>query len=436
VPITPRVTFGTDGIRGRAGAFPLDPETAARLGRVVGAGGVQVVVARDTRESGPALAASVALGVAEAGGRAVDAGVLPTPGLSVLLARGWGALGVMVTASHNPPADNGLKVLGSDGGKLPDDVQAAVEEALAADRTDRPAPSGRGAASDRADEAFAAYLDALASHLPAGRWLEGRLLVADAAHGAAYRTLPQALARVGATVVPLACAPDGARINVGVGALHPAAAAALVRGTGADAGIVLDGDGDRAILVSATGHVLDGDALLYLLAAPPAVVGTVMTNAGVEEALARRGIALHRTPVGDRYVEACRARLGLAVGAEPSGHVCLADGLPTADGTLSALRVLAGGLDLDARLADCTPHPCCQRDVRVRDRRPLEDVPGLVQARASVLEALGPGGRLVLRYSGTEPVIRLLVEGPLSIRVEASAQALARFLQEALGSDP
>ncbi|MBN1337231.1 MAG: phosphoglucosamine mutase [Deltaproteobacteria bacterium] len=434
--MAPVVSFGTDGLRGRAGTFPIEADTAARLGRILGARLGTIVVARDTRVSGPALVAGVARGVAEAGGSGVDVGVLPTPGLSVLVALGWGRCGVMVTASHNPPDENGLKVLGPDGRKLSDEAQSSLEDALASDLAERSPPRGDRPLVDRARVARDAYLDALLGRIPDGRWLEGRRVVADAAHGAACHTLPEVLARLGATVEPLACEEDGTRINVGVGALHPKLAAAHVLETGADVGIALDGDGDRVALVTASGRVLEGDALLFLLAKPPAVVGTIMTNAGVESALARRGIALFRAPVGDRNVEAERMSRALTVGAEPSGHVCLADGLPTSDGALTALSVLAAGFDLDERMRGCPLYPRAQRAVRVQDRPPLEEVPGLAQARTRALAALGPGGRLILRYSGTEPVLRLLVEGRRATRVEAVAQAFTRFLEEAIGSDP
>jgi phosphoglucosamine mutase len=430
-----KLRFGTDGIRGRAGAFPIDPASAAALGRALGGGGRSVIVAADPRVSGPWIVAAVAAGVREAGGRAESVGILPTPALSVLLAAGWADQGVMVTASHNGPADNGLKVLGCDGRKLGEEAQDALEERLDVERRRCLAPPAEEAQpAPRAGCALETYHAALLSRLPAGPWLAGRRIVVDAGHGAASATAPAVLAALGAEVLPVNCDFDGAAINVGCGALHPSALTGAVRAEGAHAGIALDGDADRGVLVTATGRALDGDALLFLLAEPPAVVGTVMSGAGLEQGLAARGIALHRTAVGDRFVDEAVHDLGLAVGAEPSGHVCLRGGLPTADGMLSCLRALAGGLDLEARLADYRPWPRCQREVRAAARRPLEGATAMEEARARALERLGPGGRVLLRYSGTEPVLRILAEGREPSTVAAAAEDLAHAARAFLGS--
>ncbi len=430
-----RLSFGTDGIRGRAGLFPIDGATATLLGLQLGAGGARVVLARDTRPSGAQLCRALAVGVRAAGGEPVAVGVLPTAGLSLLLAHDWGERGVMVTASHNPAHDNGLKVLGADGRKLADDEQAALEEALNRALASPPAPLDADGALDEArhEEAVAFYLWRLLRALPRGRWLEGRHLVADAAQGAGCRTLPAALEALGARVTRLACDGDGQRINAGCGVMDPAALAAAVSQQGADGGVALDGDADRALLVSASGRLLDGDALLYLLAEAPAVVGTVMSNSGLALALRRRGIELYRTPVGDRFVDAALHERGLRVGGESSGHICLADGFPTADGALSALRVLAGGGDLDQRLADYQPFPRVQINVPVARRRPLKDLPQLVAAQREAEALLGEGGRSLLRYSGTEPLLRVMVEAQQQELADRVAQELVAAARSALG---
>ncbi len=424
-----RLEFGTDGIRGRAGRFPIDAPTAQALGRVLGRGGRRVLLARDSRSSGPALVEALAAGVQAAGGLAESLGLLPTPALSVALASGWGSRGVMVTASHNPAADNGLKVLGADGRKLADSQQDALEESLNRCLAEQPAPAELlrdQPLGPRVQAAMANYLQHLARALPPGRWLEGQAVVVDGAHGSGAHSAPALLARLGARVIPIHCSPDGERINLDCGALHTADLARAVLVEGADWGMALDGDADRGLMVSASGRVLDGDAMLYLLARPPAVVGTVMSGAGLEQALAARGIHLHRTAVGDRFVDAALHEHGLDVGAETSGHVCLADGLPTACGTLSCLRVLVGGPDLDARLADYRPWPRRQLNVAVRDRPPLDRQPAIVAAQDHALQLLGPGGRVLLRYSGTAPLLRILTAGREAARVEQAALDLAR----------
>ena len=418
--------FGTDGIRGRAGDFPITPATAWVIGRVVGALG-RVLLAADPRESSPWLVAAVAAGVRAAGGGAEYVGVLPTPALSELLAAGWGDCGVMVTASHNPAADNGLKVLGPDGRKLSDEPQAALEAALNLElaRGRAPAVLPTAEPAPRSADSRERYLTALRARLPAGAWLTGHRIAVDGAFGAGGPTAVALLASLGAEVVPMGCEPDGARINAACGALYPEALAARVLEVEASAGIALDGDADRGVLVMRDGRILDGDALLFLLARPPAAVGTIMSGAGLEEGLRARGIALIRTPVGDRFVDAAVHAQGLVAGAEPSGHVCLAGGLPTADGTLTCLTALAAGLDLQARLAGYAPWPRALLKVPVRRRLPLGH-PEIAAACAAAEADLGPGGRVLLRYSGTEPLLRVLTEGRDPVAVQRTAEVLAR----------
>jgi phosphoglucosamine mutase len=433
MPVT--TSFGTDGIRGPAGRFPIDAPTAWALGLVLGQQAPRVVLARDSRTSGPVLTAALAAGVEAAGSRAIPVGVVPTPALSVLLAAGWGDRGVMVTASHNPPQDNGLKVLGADGGKLGEGEQRQLQDALnQALAGVAPGPLPERVDEPRHDEARECYLERLRACLPSGRWLQGCRVVLDGSYGAGSVTGPAMLRALGAELVPMACEPDGERINTGCGAVHPEALAASVVREGAMLGVGLDGDADRGVLVSASGRVLDGDALLYLLATPPAVVGTIMSGGGLQEALSARGIELIRTPVGDRFVDAAVHEHGLTVGAETSGHVCLHDGLPTADGVLSCLRVLAEGTDLDRRLAAYRPWPRVQHNVAVTHRPPIQSIPALTEACAEVEAELGAGGRTLLRYSGTEPLLRVLVEGRDEDSVQRSADRLVQVVRDLMGA--
>ncbi len=398
--------FGTDGIRGRANV-DVTPELAMALGNaLVGALGPRIGVARDTRPSGPMLAAATIAGICAAGGEAVDLGVLPTPGLSALVPLLKLDGGVIVTASHNPAADNGLKAVDATGEKLDDVARKRIEAALDAPLV-HAEPGPVTTAPDAAERYVAAVLDAL----PRGRWLAGRTIVLDTANGASTGLAGRVLGALGARVIAVADG-DGA-INDGCGALHPANALDAVRAHGADAGIALDGDGDRGHVLLPDGRVLDGDAMLWLCAtstgAPEAwggtpVVGTVMSNGGLVAALAARGIRLVRAQVGDANVAAAMEETGAQLGGEPSGHVLFADGLPTADGLLTALRALhPDPRTVPDRLVGLVPHAQLNVAVRVP--------PDRIQATAPVASALREeGARVVVRASGTEPVVRLMVE--------------------------
>ncbi len=414
-------SFGTDGIRGR---WPdvLTPDAATRLGAALRGRYARVAVVRDTRASGAEVQAALLAGL---GDHALICGVLPTPGLSALLATGVAEAGVAITASHNPWQDNGLKVLGPGGRKLDPDDEAALAEAMA-----WAAPAGVPAFPLELADAESRYLAAVRAVLPPGTWLDGARIVFDGAHGAAWRVGPTLLRALGAEVVPVGCAPDGRNINEGVGAVHPELAAVLVHEAEADCGIVVDGDGDRVVLIDRTGDVLDGDAVLLLLAPPvgrasfPAdgVVGTVMSNVALEQALAERGLDFARAAVGDRNVAIEMAVRGWNLGGEPSGHVLLSDGLPTGDGLVTALRVLSGGLDLAERLGGWAPAPSASVSGRVAARPALE---GLLEVELALERARSRGAaRIVLRYSGTEPKLRVLVEAGTQDLADALAGAL------------
>ncbi len=415
--------FGTDGIRGRWGQLPMTAEIARGLGLALrkhyGAG--TLCIARDTRQSGEDIRDALVAGM---GGDVVDLGVLPTPALSALLADGAGVAGVAITASHNPWQDNGLKVLEGDGRKPSAEIQDRLEDELLGG-TFQLQPTLSFEQAPGLDRYARLFLD----KLPPSFRLDGVRVALDAAHGAAFESAPRILGALGARVDAIGVSPDGRNINEGLGAVHPEVLAERVKQTGAQVGICLDGDADRGILIDASGRVVDGDAVLLLLARPPGVVGTVMSNAALERALKGRGVGFVRTPVGDRHVASTMRREGWHVGGEPSGHVLLADGLPTGDGLLTCLRVLAGGLDLVERLKDWRPDPQVLINLSVPRKPPLQELPGLARAQQAALE--DGASRVLLRYSGTEPKLRVMVEATRAEVAQRLAERLAELvLQE------
>jgi phosphoglucosamine mutase len=363
------------------------------------------------------LEAAVIAGITAAGATAVRCGVLPTPGLSAVVAEEGFAGGVMITASHNPAHDNGLKVLDGAGRKPSASHRSALEALLAGPLVLVDAP---GDVMDFA-EAGDVWLAAVRRRLPGGAWLKGTRIVIDAANGAARGRAAQLVRNLGAEVVAIGEG-SGAQINEGCGAVHPALLSAAVREHAADAGIALDGDGDRVIVCDDAGRVLDGDALLWLLADGPVAVGTIMSNEGLARGLAARGTTLLRTPVGDAHVAAAMVASGARVGAETSGHVLFADGLPTGCGLLAGLRALAGGPHrLQARLEGYTP------TVQVHGKRPRQPLDVLSPTMAQLEDA---GCRVVARASGTEPIVRVMVEHADAARARAGLDRLLALLGE------
>lgn len=444
-----RQLFGTDGIRGKAGQYPLDRATAFGLGAALGqwakgqAATPKVLLGMDTRESGPWLARAVGTGLQAAGVEPVFAGILTTPGVAYLTKHGPFVAGVMISASHNPYEDNGLKVFDHSGYKLPDAVELELEgQILAARHEAQEADAELGLSSTLAAE----YIDFLASTIP--HRLDGLKLVVDCAHGAAYALAPELFRRLGATVVAVACAPDGRNINAGVGALHTEHVAAQVRQSGADLGIAFDGDADRAMFVSGQGRLLDGDAVLLLTARAldaagklpgKQVISTVMSNLGLEIALRRSGISMARTSVGDKYVLEEMRRTGAPLGGEQSGHVIFSDFATTGDGILTALRVLecmvASGKSADALVADLEVFPQLIVNVRIKERKPLEEFPEVQEGIAACEKAFSGSGRVLVRFSGTEPLARVMVEGNDAQLVQEHANAIAQKIQVALGAE-
>ena len=443
--------FGTDGIRGVAGEFPLDKPTAFAVGVALGEWAVghdpnaNVVIGMDTRESGPWLAEQVAGGLTRAGARPHLAGIVTTPGVAHLTRSSNFVAGVMISASHNPYQDNGLKVFGHSGYKLPDAEERRLEDRILAVRAEAE-PAAMATAPERwLDES---YLDALAAN--ASR-LDGLKLALDCGHGAAYELGPALFDKLGARVDAIACEPNGRNINLDCGALHIDNVRRHVLATGADVGAAFDGDADRAILVSHSGKIVNGDSVLLICGRAmhargvltgdngvPLVVATVMSNLGLEKALELSGIQLLRTPVGDKYVLEEMIRRNAALGGEQSGHVIFRERATTGDGLLTALRVLAimreSGKDLDELTADLEVYPQSLVNVRVGERRPLEELPGVQAAIRDAEEAFGDSGRIVVRFSGTEPLARVMVEGASESQVRLHSERIADAIRQELAA--
>lgn len=446
--MTKRRYFGTDGIRGRMGEEPITPERILKLGwaagRVLGAAQgdrAKVLIGKDTRVSGYLLESALEAGLSAAGVDIYLLGPMPTPGIAYLTRTARARAGIVISASHNPFEDNGIKFFGPDGMKLPDEVEQAIEAAM-----DEPlrtvAPRALGKAR-RYEDAAGRYIEYCKSTFPNRLNLERFKLVLDCANGAAYNIAPHVFSELGAQVVAVANEPDGFNINHECGSTHPALLQRTVRETGADLGIALDGDGDRVILADRTGRVVDGDQILYIAAVARqaagvlrgGVVGTVMSNFGLELALKERGIPFRRAAVGDRHVLAALQELGWELGGETSGHVLLLDKGTTGDGIVSALEVLAvmarSGKALHELVADLTLFPQTMINVRMPRRF---DVQGSRAVQGAVREAereLAGRGRVVLRASGTEPVVRVMVEGDDASLVERLSRQLADVVRQA-----
>ena len=441
--------FGTDGLRGKAGVFPLDPPSARLVGEEVGRrSGSTVVLGGDTRESTPGLIRDLAAGLRTSGREIALAGVVPTPAVAELVLALSAGAGISVSASHNPYEDNGIKIFGADGRKWPDSEEEAVEALLLS----RPHPLLRGEAAEapyphslppgEGEELAEIYLQRLGEHIPTR--LDGMRVVVDAGNGAAFRVGPEALRRAGAHVTAIFDRPDGRNINEGCGALHPGAMAARTRETGAAMGVAFDGDADRAIFAAGDGRILDGDDVLWIVARDwkrkgilrGAVVGTVMSNFGLEHAFEREGIPFHRAPVGDRNVARRMEETGAAIGGEASGHVILPFS-PAGDGIQTALllaAVLAESGQPLSELATLEKTPQELRNVRVARRVEIDSLPETSSAVARAREALDHTGRVFLRYSGTEPLLRILVEGRERSAVLSIADELERVARAELGA--
>jgi phosphoglucosamine mutase len=435
-----RLYFGTDGVRGPYGSAIMDEAFAWRLGvaaarfvcRQPGATAKQVLIGRDTRASGPALERALAAGLQSEGLSPLSLGVVPTPVVSLLTRSQGAALGVVITASHNPAGDNGIKFFGPAGIKLTDEMEFSIEQLLP-DSVPVPVP---GVDLPTCAGPLERYLELTTGLLPALS-LAGWKIALDTANGAACLSSRQALERLGASLALIGHQPDGTNINAGVGSQHPEKMSALVRATGARLGIAHDGDADRCVLCDEQGEVLDGDEILTVLAlhslrlgrlAKNTLVITVQSNLGVDAAVQAAGGRVCRTQVGDRYVIERMVAEGAMLGGESSGHVICSDISPTGDGLVAALKViavmLATGQPLSALRRALVKFPQLASALTVREKKPLESLPTLPAVIKAVETELGAAGRVLVRYSGTEPKLRLLVEGPTDVVVRAALAKL------------
>jgi phosphoglucosamine mutase len=428
-----RLYFGTDGIRGVAGQAPLTAEFAFRMG-VAAAETLKngdrpsFIIGMDTRRSGPMLAHAVAAGLNSRGADTVFLGVMPTPAVSYLCKARGGDAGIMVSASHNPYYDNGIKLFGADGEKLPDALEAEIESRL--ENPELPLVTGAAiGGSSRYRHQDDDYYSFLLEQAPS---LDGMRVALDCAHGASYQLAPRLFGDIGARLTVINAEPDGVNINVDCGSTHIAGLQERVRAQGLDAGVAFDGDADRALLVDRRGRLVSGDHILAMCALSrheTAVVATLMSNLGVEHYLRERGVRMLRTQVGDRYVlEALKAE-GLTLGGEQSGHLLFLDKAPTGDGLLTALQTLRvvreSGKPLDAWVDDIPLYPQTLVNVRVADKAGVAERPQVKRALESAQRRLNGQGRINLRPSGTEPLIRVMVEGPSQEAIEMIANDIA-----------
>ena len=442
-----RKFFGTDGIRGLTNQAPMTPEIALKVGQAAGAHFLRgdhrhrVVIGKDTRLSGYMMESALVAGFTSVGMDVVLLGPMPTPAVAMLTRSMRADLGVMISASHNPFHDNGIKLFGPDGYKLSDADEAAIEALL-----DAPADlveAGKIGRAKRIEDARGRYVHFAKSTFPEALRLDGLKIVIDCAHGAAYHVAPDALWELGAEVIALGVAPNGININDECGSTHPLLLQETVVASGADIGLALDGDADRLIVVDETGTVIDGDQLMALIAIDQqrlgllkgdGVVATVMSNLGLERRLAEVGLKLHRTQVGDRYVlEAMRA-LGCNVGGEQSGHLILTDHATTGDGLVAGLQVLAAMIGQDRPASELLrqfePVPQLLRNVRFKGGAPLE-AEAVKACIADAERKLEGRGRLVIRKSGTEPLIRVMAEGDDAAEVEALVARICAAVEQA-----
>ncbi len=437
--------FGTDGIRGTVGMTPITPDFMLRLGHAVGSvlrrtvARPTVIIGKDTRISGYMIESALEAGFASAGVDVLLSGPLPTPGVAYLTRALRLDLGLVISASHNPYADNGIKFFSARGEKLPDDWEAAVEAAL--EEPPRWVDAGGLGRARRLDDARGRYIEFCKSTVGSELSLKGLKLVVDAAHGAAYHVAPDVFHELGADVVAMGCSPDGMNINQQVGATAPAALVQRVRDEGADYGIALDGDADRLLMVDAQGRLYNGDELLYVMVADrlaqgqavPGVVGTLMTNMAVELALRRRDIPLVRAKVGDRYVLEELAERGWQLGGEGSGHLLVLDCHTTGDGIVSALQVMQAlqrsRRSLAELLREVVLFPQTLLNVRLAEGVDWRRNDRMAAAQDEVARELGDQGRVLIRASGTEPVLRVMVESAHAEQSRAMAERIAATLR-------
>ena len=445
--------FGTDGIRGTANVEPMTSETVVLLGRAIAhvvkrdSRRHKIIIGKDTRLSGYMLESALTSGICSMGVDVLLVGPLPTPGIAFLTRSMRADAGVVISASHNPFQDNGIKFFASNGFKLPDELEREIEHLVQGDAIAHLRPTAQEVGKAfRIDDALGRYNVFLKSTFPKHLTLDGLTIVVDGAHGAGYRVGPEVLEELGAKVVAIGVDPDGENINRDCGALHPQQLAARVKAEKAHLGVALDGDADRVILVDEQGEIVDGDAVLAMIAidlqragrlSNGGIVATVMSNLGLELALREREIKLVRVQVGDRYVVEEMLRGGYVLGGEQSGHVVFLEHGTTGDGLVTALAVLA--LMAESQKPLSALRRVMQRlpqrlvNVRVRERRALAQLPDVQQVVDRITAELGQRGRVLVRYSGTEPLVRVMVEGEQPGEVERYCEEIAAALRESVG---
>jgi phosphoglucosamine mutase len=435
--------FGTDGIRTRAGSFPLNSASIPAIGQAIGeALRGHILAGQDTRASSPWILRLLTQGIERSGTSTIEsAGVIPTPAVALLTRSQAFAGGVMISASHNPFEDNGIKVFSHDGTKLTDEVEAGLERRIL-----ELLPAGADSTSDTvpasntdwlATSWLKRYEELLIAHFPGGRWLRGKRIVVDCANGAMSIAAPALLRALGAEVHSIFADPTGMNINSGCGAVHPDALIETMKTARADFGVAFDGDGDRSLFASGSGKLVDGDAVLLVIARqmkPSHVVGTSMTNYALEKKLESEGIALTRVAVGDRYVFEEMQRSGASLGGEPSGHIIFSDFRLSGDGLLTTLKlaqaIVTSGKSLDDLTQDWIPAPQTLKGVRVARRVPLDEMSRLQTVMRDARAVLDGCGRLVVRYSGTEPLLRVMIESDDAGRNQEWMEKLLRAVEE------
>ncbi|MCG8553747.1 MAG: phosphoglucosamine mutase [Proteobacteria bacterium] len=447
-----RQLFGTDGVRGKANAGIMTPELAFRIGAAITYLArrsthhpPRAVIGKDTRISGYLFETALASGICAMGGRVMLTGPLPTPAIAHIAMSMRADLGIVVSASHNPFHDNGIKIFGRDGFKLPDETEQEIERLVESDVIDRKRPTGiRVGRAERIEGAWGRYVAFAKATFPQHLTLDGVEMVIDAAHGAAYLTAPSVFSELGATVHAIGVRPNGRNINAKCGATHPETCAREVKKRQADLGIALDGDADRVIVIDDQGDEVDGDAIMALCAGrmlrkgtlkQGTLVATVMSNLGLEHALEQYGGKLVRCPVGDRYVVETMRSGGYNFGGEQSGHLVFLDHATTGDGTVAALQLLSILLQEQRPLSELAQMamarvPQVQINVRLPRRRPLDEMTGTCSTIRGVEQRLGKDGRVVVRWSGTEPKLRVMVEGPDATRIADMAQTISSAAQK------
>jgi phosphoglucosamine mutase len=451
--MTSKRLFGTDGVRGVANIEPMTAEMALKLGRAIAyvykkePHRHRIVIGKDTRLSGYMIESAMVAGICSMGVDVLMVGPLPTPGIAFITSSMRADAGVVISASHNPYQDNGIKFFSSEGLKLPESMELEIEDFIFEnkDPSHRPTADEVGKAY-RLDDAIGRYVVYIKNTFPKELTLEGLKIAVDCANGAAYKVAPEVFYELGAEVIPIGVTPDGANINKECGALYPEVVSKAVVETGADVGIAIDGDGDRCIMVDETGRILDGDFIMAIIAnamikegtlKEKTLVTTIMSNIGLEEALARMGGKLLRTSVGDRFVVEEMLRRGLNFGGEQSGHLIFLDHTTTGDGTISALQVLTRMVKEGKKLSELASvmerYPQVLKNVKIKKKEKMSEIDSISKKVAAIEEKLGDKGRVFVRCSGTEPLARITIEGSDEGEIEGYADEIAAVIEKELG---